>query len=81
MKEEFTTTELSLAAALSYRGHPIIKMDRVDVRRVTFTFEWEESIEEYVRDFWSHKKLVDPLSYFNELKNLKSQVYEKLGRS
>lgn len=71
---EFVTSDLSLVAALRCFGASIQYVDKTAPRAV-FYIRREAGIDELVQAFFSHTLQVDPLTYFNALKEAKSRLY------
>ncbi len=69
------TTELSLIALLRLQGYPIEKTSKQG-SKVIFHLPKDDNLENLIRDFWEHKLSVDPLSYFNSIKETKSYIYK-----
>ena len=74
----FYSHDLALCAYLLCEYFELHSLDRNRPNKVLFIMKREEKrdIEEYVRAFWnSENALVDPQSYFNQLKRLKNQIH------
>ncbi len=71
----FQSSDLSLVAALSCFGAVIEDVDRRAARAV-FHIRREEGLNQLVSAFHSHALTVEPLAYFNALKQAKSRLYE-----
>ena len=74
----FATSDLSLVATLLCLGYGIESVDKSNTSRTTFCFSRDKFLDESVQAFWSHTLTVDPLTYFNCLKEAKTRLY---GRS
>lgn len=71
----YKTTDLALAGALYVCGYHIEALDRTDPARVVFLIRREENLDDIVRLFLTHELQLDPLAYFNALKELKTRLY------
>lgn len=71
----FGTSDLSLAAALLAHGAMIEAVDRGNGPRATFLFRREKGLDALVEGYWAHALQVEPLRYFNALKEAKSRLY------
>jgi hypothetical protein len=71
----YKTTDLALAGVLYVSGYPIEAMDRHNPSRTVFIFKRNEFTDDIVRLFLTHGAKVDPLTYFNALKEIKTQLY------
>jgi len=72
----FQTNDLALCAALLCSGLSIIDIDKTNLKRVFFLFEKNRKNEIVIDKYWKHELLVDPINYFNALKELKTRIYE-----
>ncbi|MCT4592545.1 MAG: DUF5659 domain-containing protein [Candidatus Gracilibacteria bacterium] len=76
MKENFQTTDFSLAVTLLTLGYPIKKLDRdEDPRRVKFIFDQNDNIQKSIDEFWCDNLSVEPKKFCMQQKFLKSQLY------
>lgn len=73
-KDVYTTQNLALAATL-YVWYPLEGIVRNDSRKVDFQFPKNQELEKLVDSFWRKEVKVEPLSYFEALKTLKSRIY------
>jgi len=78
MKNKNKTNSLSLATYLTSTGlECLINAQDPSSPQLTFVFNTtEEKFEELLKLFWSKKALVDPLSYFEALRVMKSRIYQ-----
>lgn len=72
--EYFETSDLSLVAALCCFGAVIESVDR-SAPRAVFYIRREKGLDGLIQGFWAHELQVDPLLYFNCLKEAKSRLY------
>lgn len=52
-----------------------LKKDAYDPRRIWFEFEDTDDLQKTVSDFWSGKVKVEPQKLFNQLKMIKTRIY------
>lgn len=71
----YSTSQMSLACAISLL-FPIEAIDRSNPSKVEFLFKREEGLDDVIESFWKREFKVDALGYFNQLKVLKSRIYE-----
>jgi hypothetical protein len=71
----FKTSDLALATAISVLGIAIEAMQQTDGERMNFIFAKSEKVQDIVNRFWRGELLVEPQSYFNQLKVLKTRIY------
>ncbi len=72
--EYLQTPDLSLCAALCCLGYQIEKIER-EGQKAFFSIIKDDKIDEVIGKFWTHQLKVDPLSYFNFLKETKTRIY------
>ena len=71
----FRTSDLALATAISVLGIAIEAMQQSDDKRMNFIFTKSDRVQDLVNRFWRGELLVEPQSYFNQLKVLKTRIY------
>ena len=71
----FRTSDLALATAISVLGVAIEAMQQTDSERMNFIFAKSDKLTDIVNRFWRGELLVEPQSYFNQLKVLKTRIY------
>lgn len=70
----FESSDLSLVAALCCFGAVIESVDR-SAPRAVFYIRRENGLGQLVQAFHAHSLQVEPLTYFNALKEAKSRLY------
>ena len=70
----FESSDLSLVATLCCFGAVIESVDR-SAPRAIFFIRREKGLDQLVQGFHSHSLQVEPLAYFNALKEAKSRLY------
>lgn len=73
MTENYTTSDLYLAAFLKLKGNKI-SLDK-NKGKVNFTFEKTSELDKLVSDYLIEDATCDPLLYANSIKNLKNLLY------
>jgi hypothetical protein len=71
----YQTSDLSLATMLSLY-FPLWAVDKNNPSKAEFLFKREKGIDELVESFWRGELKVEPLAYFNQIKVIKSRLYE-----
>jgi hypothetical protein len=71
----YETHDLPLVAALMCFGSKIDSVERNGGPRATFYLQRQKGLDTLVENFYSHKLQVDPILYFNCLKEAKSRLY------
>lgn len=74
LKEYYQTSDLSLATTISL-FYPIQEIDKTDPRKASFSFKQDKKLGKLVDSYWRGELKVNPLAYFNELKNIKGRLY------
>ena len=69
------TTDISLCATLCCLGYQIKEMEKEPTGRAIFSFERDDKLGKVIRQYFSHELKVEPSSYFNFLKEIKTQIY------
>lgn len=73
--QTYKTNDLALCAALYVCGYPIEEIDRENPSRAIFCIPRNEYLDDIVRLFLTHELRVDPLAYFNAIKEIKTRLY------
>lgn len=80
MKEKtndfFKSSDLSLIAAIQLFGYQIEALDRSKPEKIMFVIERDDKLDDLIQAFWSRSLSVEPLGYFESLKNIKSRIYQ-----
>jgi len=71
----YQTSDLACAAALSL-FLPLHDVDKRDPRRAYFIFERTAELEGIVAEFQRRELQVEPRAYFDQIKALKTRLYE-----
>jgi len=72
----FNSSHLSLVATLQLYGYPIEALDRENPNKIQFVIKRDGNLDEIIQAFWSRSLVVEPLAYFESLKNIKSRIYQ-----
>ncbi|MFH1792135.1 MAG: DUF5659 domain-containing protein [Patescibacteria group bacterium] len=72
----YSTTNLSLATLLSL-FYPLWTIDKSNPQKSEFLFKRESGIDDLIESFWRRELKIEPLTYFNQLKLIKSRLYEE----
>lgn len=70
----YSTSDLALATTLSL-FYPLKTIDRTNPHKAQFSFKRGEKLNQLIEAFWRKELKVDPLTYFNALKTIKSRLY------
>ena len=74
-KDFYQTADLALAAAVSL-FLPIEAIDKTDRRRAYFVFRKSGELDRLLETFWNRELTVEARAYFDQLKALKTRLYE-----
>ena len=72
----FETTDIALVATARYFGYRIDAIDKNNPSRAVFYLERDEGFDDLLQGFWSKTLQVDPLGFFNALKETKTRLYQ-----
>ena len=75
-KDFFKSSDLSLIGALQLYGYQIETMDRSNPEKIVFIIKRDEELDNLIQAFWSRSLSIEPLAYFESLKNIKSRIYQ-----
>lgn len=78
MKNEssyFKTSDLALTTALSL-FYPISSIDGPSSRAI-FLFERQEGLDQIIQMYWRQELKVEPQAFFQQLKMVKTRLYEQ----
>jgi hypothetical protein len=73
----YQTIDLALAAYLKTQGKNIICIDHKGnsrKRKATIVFEMSEDLEEMIKKYYDNEALVDPRTFFDNVRGLKSRI-------
>lgn len=75
-KNEYTTTDLAGSAVLVTLGYSLVRITWPDQKKALFIFHRGAGIEKVMSDYWSNLLMVDPRKFWENLKMIKSRLYE-----
>ena len=78
MKQTFTTTDISLAAALITGGAPIPQVEKYQQDRAQFTFVIDKEHSNLRDCYYSRNLLVDAYTMHSNIRLLKAMTREEL---
>ena len=73
--EYFESSNLSLVGTLCVFGAAIEGVNRNDGHRAIFYIKHEKGLERLVQAFYARELKVEPLAYYNALRDVKSRLY------
>lgn len=74
MTNSYKTSDLSLATALSLYCS-ITDIAKQNPRKAEFIFERNPELDDLLNRYWKKELLVEPRTYFDQLKSLKARLY------
>lgn len=72
--------DLGLVAALTTLGYAPIE-HRVEGRKVIFTFDVDEQVEEIISNYYNNRLEVDAHTYFSAVRSTKAILYALVGEN
>ena len=73
----FTTYDLGTAAALLCSDFLLLSLDRTNPRRVLFVFKRTKRIDTVANAYFADRLKLNARSFFDQLKALKSRLYNE----
>ena len=77
-KNSFESTDISLVSALLSCGCKLEAIDRSNSSRALFIIERTKELDGLIQGYWSHTLKVDPLDYFNVLREIKTRLHQTI---
>lgn len=74
-KYHFKTTDICLCAALCCYNYQLEEIDRQNPSKAIFLVKKDGQLDDLTRLYFTHQLKVDPLSFFNFLKEIKTRIY------
>lgn len=76
LNDYYFTHDLALASAISL-FYPLETIDRTNPHKALFIFKKSKELEEFVETYWRGEITVNPSSYFQQIKLIKTRLYER----
>lgn len=73
----FKTSDFTLATTLSLY-FPIVAVDKIDSRRVEFSFQRSAKLGDIITQFWTYAIEVEPQKFVSQMKMIKTRIYSLL---
>jgi len=74
--EVFSTDNFSLATFLKTKSCNLLHINKKDARRSFFVFEETPKRQELTQEFWDEKARVEPRSFYQNQRELKTLLYD-----
>jgi hypothetical protein len=71
----YKTTNISLCASLYCFGYHIESIDKTNPSKAVFLIRKDKKLDDLIQSYFTHELSVEPLSYFNFLKEIKTRLY------
>ncbi len=77
--KNYITHDFYTAVILKLKKFPLVSIDRINEKFVSFTFEADPQVcEKIKKDYWDRKQeMVSLRDFVDEIKAVKSLIYEK----
>lgn len=69
--------DLPLCATLCCFGYRIEAINRQNPQKVIFLIKRDRELDDLIQKYWTHQLRVEPMSFFNFLKEIKARIYSK----
>ena len=76
LNDYYSTSDLGLATALSL-FYPIEVIDHTNPSKAKFLFKQNEDLDPLIETYWRNEMRASPQTYFNQLRVIKSRLYEE----
>jgi hypothetical protein len=76
IEDLFSTSDLALASAISMK-YSLCAINKSNPEKALFLFQRDGGLDDLIQSYWSNSLMVSPLAYFQQLKILKSRLYEQ----
>ena len=74
-KDYFKTSDIALCAALCCYGYQVEAVDKQNVSKAFFLICRDEQLDGLIQKYFIHQLKVEPLGFFNFLKEIKTRIY------
>jgi hypothetical protein len=71
----FKSSDISLCATLCCYGYQIEAVDKSNSHKAFFLIKKDENLDNLIRLYFTHQLSVEPLSFFQFLKEIKTRIY------
>jgi hypothetical protein len=72
--DRLESSDLALCVTLCCYGYQIESINRQGPKAI-FEIKMDEKLDGLIKKYWAHQLKVDPLSFFNFLKEIKTRIY------
>lgn len=73
----FESSDLALCATLCCCGYRIEAINKQNPKKAIFLIKRDGQLDDLIQKYWTHQLKVEPMSFFNFLKEIKARVYSR----
>ena len=73
-KDYFKTSDIALCSSLCCYGYQVDAVDK-QYAKATFLIKKDEQLDALIQQYFTHQLKVEPLGFFNFLKEIKTRIY------
>lgn len=74
-KDFFKSSDITLCSTLCCYGYQIETIDKQNPSKAVFLIKKDEQLDNLIQLYFTHQLKVEPLSFFNFLKEIKTRIY------
>lgn len=71
----YRTSDISLCTTLCCYGYQIEAIDKQNPSKAIFLIKRDERLDNLIKSYFTHQLQVEPLMFFNFLKEIKTRIY------
>jgi len=71
----YKTTDIALCSALCCYNYHIEAIDKQNPSKAIFLIKRDERLDDLIQLYFTHQLKVEPLRFFNYLKEIKTRIY------
>ena len=71
----YKTTDIALVSALCCYEYQIEEIDKQNPSKAIFLIKRDNLLDNLIQQYFTHQLRVDPASFFNFLKEIKTRIY------
>lgn len=75
-KETYISSDMALVTTISL-FFPIENINKINPKKVEFCFDKTTELLIFIEKYWHNEITVNPIEYFNQIKNVKRRLYEE----
>lgn len=71
----YKSSDLAMISTLSCYGYQIEAIDKQNPNKAVFLIKRDEKLDNLIQQYFTHQLQVEPLMFFNFLKEIKTRIY------